>query len=105
MKRKHLLFASLTSLAALTVVGCGGAGGGAGGGKVNVKVTCQYGKGPRGLLETFASEFNELQNKYNVVVDMEISGSYNDIFNNQKTALQDLASDEWGDFTVCLLSG
>ena len=36
-----------------------------------------------------------------VVVDMEMSGDYNTIFANEKMALQDKASDSWGDLVVC----
>lgn len=99
MKKNLLLTLAATSM---LLTACGGsAGGGGKSGKVDIFVHCQYGKGPRGLIKTFADEFNALQKDYNVVVDMEMSGDYNTIFANEKMALQDKASDSWGDLVVC----
>ena len=102
MKRKNLLLSSLVAVGALTMVGCGGTGGGGpSGGTVDILVHCQYGKAARGLLTTFAAEFNEKQSDYNVIVDQEISGDYTSVFKLEKTYLQDPNSDSWGDLVVC----
>lgn len=101
MKRKHLLITSLAGATALIVTGCGSSGDVTPSGKVKIKVDCQYGKSMRGLLSTFADEFNASQKKYEVSVDPDLSGTYNDIFKAEKTMLQDKATDGWGDLVVC----
>lgn len=102
MKRKNLLFNSLVAVGALTIVGCGGGGSDpTPTGPINIYVHCQYGKGPRGLLDQFAAEFNTANKQYNVIVDQEISGTYKDVFGKEKLFLQDQASDDWGDLVVC----
>ena len=99
MKRKTLLLSSLVAVGALALVGCQPKEGGSS--KVKVYVHTQYGHNPRGLLDTFAGEFNELQDKYEVIVDMEFSGDYNDLFDHEKQALQDPQSEGWGDLVGC----
>ena len=103
MKRKNLLLSSLLAVGAMTIVGCGGTQGGDSTGTVDILVHCQYGKtsGARGLLQTFAAEFNEKQSDYNVIVDDEISGDYTSVFKLEKTYLQDPNSESWGDLVVC----
>lgn len=102
MKRKNLLLNSLVAVGALTIVGCGGSGEPSGPtGPIDIVVHCQYGKGPRGMLDEFALEFNTAQSDYRVTIDMEMSGTYNDIFKNEKLLLQDQASADWGDLVVC----
>ncbi len=101
MKRKHLLLTTLASVCTLVVTGCQSGGESSGGGVVKIKVDCQYGKSMRGLLTTFAEEFNAKQKKYEVTVDQDLSGTYNDIFKAEKTLLQDKATDGWGDLVVC----
>lgn len=102
MKKEKLLFNSLLAVGALTIVGCGGGGGDpTPSGPTNIYVHCQYGKGPRGLLDEFATEFNSSNPEYNVIVDQEMSGTYKDIFAKEKLFLQDQVSDEWGDLVVC----
>ena len=102
MKRKSLLLNSLVAVGALTIVGCGGGGGDpTPTGPIDIYVHCQYGKGPRGLLDEFAIEFNASQKDYNVIIDMEISGTYSTVFAHEKLLLQDQASDDWGDLVVC----
>lgn len=103
MKRKTLLLSSLVAVGALSAVACNSnsSGGGGSGGRITINVHTQYGHGPRGLIETFASEFNEKQSQYKVVVDMEWSGDYNALFGREKAALQDPVSDGWGDLVTC----
>ena len=98
MKKKLFVVLAATTLA---LVACGNNQSGEDGGRVTVNVHCQYGKSSRGLLNTFATEFNALQDKYTVVVDMEMSGDYGTIFANEKMALQDKNSDGWGDLVSC----
>ena len=101
MKRKNLFISSLVAVGALTMVGCGGSNGGETSGTVDILVHCQYGKAARGLLTTFAEEFNAKQDDYNVIVDQEISGDYTSVFKLEKTYLQDPNSESWGDLVVC----